>query len=181
MAILRYLSRRPHRGIIAYIASWETHNSLSECHIVTSFCPRGTLKSHLFKVADLGGMGEAGAWRVLAELSSAVQHIHDLWICHHDIKPDNILIAADYSLVLAVFGVASGVNQEGLLANTCPTLPAVLPCGWHSWPKSTKDIKVNEDLIPIPEHEERSGDKTYMPREGCLGGTDVGLSIDIFA
>ena len=123
-------------------------------------------------------MGEAGAWCILNELSSAIEHIHKLRICHHDIKPDNVLIAADFSLVLADFGVASGVNSDGLLSNIAPQLPAVLPCGWHSWPQG---CDLEDDFMSIAEHEERSGDKTYMPREGCLGGNGVGLPVDIFA
>lgn len=123
-------------------------------------------------------MGEAAAWAMLNELSSAVHHLHNLRICHHDIKPDNILIGDDHSLVLADFGVASGVDGNGTLGNISPTLPMVMPCGWHAF---FKDPKAEERFVSITEREERSGDKTYMPREGCLSGKEVGLPVDIFA
>jgi serine/threonine protein kinase len=44
--------------------------------------------------------------KILSEMSSALAHAHKLGVCHRDVKPENIIIAQDYSAMLVDFGCA---------------------------------------------------------------------------
>jgi serine/threonine protein kinase len=68
--------------------------------------------SCLIDVMSQGGpLREEVAKRYAFELLSGLEHMHTMDISHNDIKPDNILLAADGSVRIADFGQASNSEE----------------------------------------------------------------------
>lgn len=71
--------------------------------LVTEYAPHGTLREQVV----LGGLSESAARTYFTQLISALQHASSHGVAHRDVKPANILLATDWSLRLADFGLAS--------------------------------------------------------------------------
>ncbi len=54
----------------------------------------------------------------IAQVTNAVGYIHDRHILHRDIKPDNIMITADYKAILIDFGSAREFEQDKTQVHT---------------------------------------------------------------
>ncbi|MDO8361773.1 MAG: serine/threonine-protein kinase [Actinomycetota bacterium] len=71
-----------------------------------------------------GGVTAAEACRVVAGVLDALHYAHDRGVVHRDVKPDNILIAADGTPKLGDFGIAkivgssSGATAAGAVMGT---------------------------------------------------------------
>jgi len=62
----------------------------------------------------------------LAEVVLAVRYLHSIGVVHRDLKPDNLLIAADGHLKLIDFGLSKlGLVQQHCLLRSAPTTPLV--------------------------------------------------------
>ena len=59
-------------------------------------------------------MSEEETWKLLRDISSALEYLHTRTpaIIHQDIKPDNILIAKDGSYMLTDFGVSTSLKVK---------------------------------------------------------------------
>jgi serine/threonine protein kinase len=77
-------------------------------YITMRYYSRGTLADRL---RSEGAVPAAEAVAMLRGLAEAVQAGHDLGVVHRDIKPDNVLIDDEGSLLLADFGVAAWVDE----------------------------------------------------------------------
>ncbi len=55
---------------------------------------------------DRSGLGDQEAVRAIAAVCDALAHAHERNVIHRDVKPSNILIADDGSVVLTDFGIA---------------------------------------------------------------------------
>jgi serine/threonine-protein kinase len=53
-----------------------------------------------------GALGTTEALRLASELAAALAHAHRHGVLHRDLKPDNVLIAADTSFKICDFGIA---------------------------------------------------------------------------
>lgn len=101
--ILRHLGG--HANVISLVDAWEEDNHL---FIQTELCPLGTLSFFLEGYGYLvGTLDEPRLWKVLAELSSGLQHIHSHGVLHLDLKPANIFVTEIGSLKIGDFGLAS--------------------------------------------------------------------------
>lgn len=69
------------------------------------YIPGGDLMSLLIK---LGVFKESLARFYIAELTCAIESVHELGFIHRDIKPDNILIDKDGHIKLTDFGLCTG-------------------------------------------------------------------------
>ena len=65
----------------------------------------------------------------LLQLASALAHVHALGIAHLDVKPANVLLAADGSIRLADFGVASRVPARRRRGTPLFVAPEILSTG----------------------------------------------------
>ena len=70
--------------------------------------PRTLSELHASRKID-----EERLFRWYADMASALEYVHSQGIVHRDVKPSNVLVAADGRAVLADFGV-SRFNDEGL-------------------------------------------------------------------
>lgn len=96
-------------------------------YLVMEYAPGGSLQD---RVRDRGPL-TAQAWRsVGAELSAALAAAHEAGVVHCDVKPSNVLFAADGSVRLADFGIAKAAGMtsgtldsiEGSLGYAAPEL-----------------------------------------------------------
>ncbi|XP_021742155.1 phosphoenolpyruvate carboxylase kinase 1-like [Chenopodium quinoa] len=103
--ILQVLS--PHPNIL------QIHNIFdSDSHllIVTDLCKEETLYD---RVVSAGPFSEPDACSVLTQLAEALFHCHRNYICHRDIKPDNILFDTRNRVKLCDFGSAEWFGCAG--------------------------------------------------------------------
>lgn len=99
----------------------EVHHCIA---IATEYAPHGTLREQVV----LGGLPESVARVYFAQLIAALQHASLHGIAHRDVKPANILLAGDWSLRLADFGLASLAAASGTAMQTqCGTRRYMAP------------------------------------------------------
>jgi serine/threonine protein kinase len=77
--------------------------------VFLEYAPYGDLGSFIHKH---GRLEEELARKFFVQILSAVDHCHSNSIAHHDLKLENILLAADYSLRLIDFGLSRRVAKE---------------------------------------------------------------------
>ena len=108
---MQQLSQINHPHVVSFY-----HHFIEEkrLHLVMEFCAKGSLEDRL---ADDGTFSELEVFEWALQLCSALSFVHRSGIVHHDIKPQNILFAADGTIKLGDFGVA---NRH---AGTTPFLP----------------------------------------------------------
>eukprot|EP01102_Stenamoeba_stenopodia_P008026 TRINITY_DN2277_c0_g1_i2.p1 TRINITY_DN2277_c0_g1~~TRINITY_DN2277_c0_g1_i2.p1 ORF type:complete len:607 (+),score=140.57 TRINITY_DN2277_c0_g1_i2:323-2143(+) len=70
----------------------------------------GTLRSQL---THMPKVGLSKAWTIAQDIAAGLFHLHTFRWGHFDVNPSNILIRADYSVVLANFGLAVMVPKYG--------------------------------------------------------------------
>ena len=84
--------------------------SARHLYIVTEFAVGGDLYSLL---RQLGRLGEAHCAQYAAEITLALEYCHARGIIHRDVKPDNLLIAANGHIKLTDFGLSNvGIARD---------------------------------------------------------------------
>merc|ERR1712113_1055775 len=78
-------------------------------YLVMEYCGGGDLMTTLMR-EDI--LTENQTKFYIAELSVAINAVHELDFVHRDLKPDNILIANDGHIKLSDFGLAKSFNTE---------------------------------------------------------------------
>ncbi|KMT13444.1 hypothetical protein BVRB_4g083500 [Beta vulgaris subsp. vulgaris] len=96
--ILQILS--PHPNILQI---HDIFDSDSHLLIVTDLCQESTLYD---RVVSAGPFSETDACSVFTQLIDALAHCHRNYICHRDVKPDNILFDSRNRVKLCDFGSA---------------------------------------------------------------------------
>lgn len=116
----RAAARLSHPGIVGLFAIEETDG---ERFLVQEFVDGETLTTRLAR----GPLGTRETLRLARELASALAHAHAGGVLHRDLKPDNVLIAADGRFKIADFGIARvegspTLTGDGTLLGTLPYL-----------------------------------------------------------
>lgn len=101
-----------HPNIVEVIDIFDENNT---SYMVMPFIEGRTLHSIVEKN---GPLPYPEAVNYMAQITSAVGYIHERNILHRDIKPDNIMITADYKAILIDFGSAREFQQDKTQAHT---------------------------------------------------------------
>lgn len=164
VSILKQLSHNPHPGIVKYSDSWEQGGRL---YIRTELAECGDLARYLGSLGDTSGLDEGRVWKMLVELSSALEFIHNNGILHLDFKPSNVLLTREGSLKVADFGMSIFLHPHGTSASRCPT--------------PTYDDPQEVPLFPSPLLDrELEGDREYLCPE-VLHDAAPGPEADVYS
>lgn len=100
---VKYLQELSHPNIIALHAVFSSKNQ--NLNLVLEYLPLGDLEMLIKDNESIRyGTAEVKAW--MGMLGRAVWFCHENFVLHRDIKPNNLLIAADGEVKLADFGLA---------------------------------------------------------------------------
>ncbi len=102
----KMLASLHHPNIVEVIDVFDENNT---SYMVMSFIEGETLQ-HL--VGTKGRLPYSEAVNYIAQVTNAIGYIHDRGILHRDIKPDNIMITADYRAILIDFGSAREFEHD---------------------------------------------------------------------
>ena len=113
---------------------------------------------------------------IIAETLLAVYYLHSINIIHHDIKPENILIAKDGHFKLSDFGLSKTINEEEVKKDEEEDSEFI---------KSSSISSDSSLKNSNPEHEKddnkTEGTLFYMAPELFTGEYPIGKSIDYWA
>jgi serine/threonine protein kinase len=106
-------------------------------YLVLENCPGGSLADRLHRTGPLG----TREFRDIArQLLDALGKCHAEGIAHLDIKPSNILFAADGRIRLGDFGCSQGINQEELFSGSKPYMAPEVVCRMQGYDIFMADI-----------------------------------------
>ncbi|KAJ6229296.1 3-phosphoinositide-dependent protein kinase 1-related [Anaeramoeba flamelloides] len=95
-----------HPNIIKIIYEFEDEENL---YIVNELCPKGDLYDIIRKY---GSINLKGSKFILAEILSALEHIHSHNIIHRDLKPENILLSETNHVKIIDFGTSKFLQEN---------------------------------------------------------------------
>ncbi len=114
-------ARVTHPGIVPVV---DVHMTETEAALVFPFVEGETLAARLAREQTLDA---ATAGRIASEVAAALDAVHARGIVHRDVKPSNILLAADGSARLVDFGIAHPLSAptdeltgDGMTIGTLP-------------------------------------------------------------
>ena len=105
---VKYLQELSHPNVIALHSVFSSKNQ--NLNLVLEFLPLGDLEQ---LIRDIDGVryGAADVKTWMGMLGRAVWFCHESFILHRDIKPNNLLLAADGEVKLADFGLARSFSD----------------------------------------------------------------------
>ncbi|KAK5654830.1 hypothetical protein OQA88_6866 [Cercophora sp. LCS_1] len=107
---VKHLQELHHPNIINLISVFNSKDQ--NLNLVLEYLPRGDLEVLIRDVANVTySTGDIKAW--MGMLTRAVWWCHDNYVLHRDIKPNNLLIAANGEVKLADFGLARSFADPG--------------------------------------------------------------------
>lgn len=96
------------------IKLYETYEDSLYLHMVMELCSGGSILEHLMQQTALS---EATVADIMTKLCLAVNHLHQLHICHRDVKPENCLYLSNEpgaELKLVDFGLSVKFGQDNI-------------------------------------------------------------------
>ena len=100
------------------------------------FCKGGDLRTYINQFKDNKYIEEKEIWKLLLEISSALNECHSKKIIHRDIKPENIFLDSENDFKLGDFGLAREIKDD--FAKSLVGTPYYLA------PEVTKEENYNE-------------------------------------
>ena len=77
-------------------------------YLISEYLSKGNLTKYLNKT---NGFKEKYAKIIFSKILKGIQFIHELDICHLDIKPDNVLLDSRYNPIITDFGLSTEMNK----------------------------------------------------------------------
>lgn len=114
--LLKSLTMLKNSHIVKFIDSWDSTGHL---YIATEYCEKGNLDAFLSERGNISRLDEWRIWKILLELTLALECIHSQYIVHLDIKPANVFITKYGRIKIGDFGLATklpvpaGFEREG--------------------------------------------------------------------
>ena len=109
-------SQLVHPHIIGYRGSFQKNDMFC---IVMDYAAGGTLDGRIAQQREAGEpFCSETILRWLAEMASALEHMHSHRVLHRDMKPANVLLSAEGEIKLADFGVSRLLGSQTSLAQT---------------------------------------------------------------
>ncbi len=108
----KMLATLHHPNIVEVIDVFDENNT---SYMVMDFIEGKSLQS---VVDSRGRLPYPDVVNYIAQVTNAVGYIHERHILHRDIKPDNIMITADYKAILIDFGSAREFEQDKTQVHT---------------------------------------------------------------
>lgn len=102
-----------HKNVIKIEDVIETDDSIC---LILEYAPGGDLFDYIVRHVRLQ---EDEARRIFRQLISGIEHCHEQNVVHRDLKPDNILMDADFNIKIADFGLSSQWEKGELLTESC--------------------------------------------------------------
>jgi cyclin-dependent kinase 7 len=104
---IKYLQEISHPSIVSLLDVFSSKDQ--NINMVIEFFPNGNLEELIKDTRVIYGAAEVKAW--MGMLCRAIYYCHSHFILHRDIKPNNLLIAADGEVKLADFGLARSFSE----------------------------------------------------------------------
>jgi len=104
----RILAEISHPFILSLRLAFQTPDRL---YLLTDFCPGGELFFHLKKMKSFP---EGWVRFYAAQISLALEHLHQHGVIYRDLKPENILLDRDGNCKLADFGLSKIIDSRAL-------------------------------------------------------------------
>ncbi|XP_067640585.1 serine/threonine-protein kinase S6KL-like isoform X2 [Eurosta solidaginis] len=107
-----------HPFIVQQVDSWQNRRNL---HILSEYVPNGELFSKITHFSlDLVRL-------YLAEIALAIDFLHNAGVIYRDVKPENILVTADFHLKLTDFGLSKWLRLGATTRTMCGTFQYMAP------------------------------------------------------
>lgn len=110
----RNLAKLSHHNIIHVIDVFEENGT---AYYVMEYVEGGSLAD---KVKDEGYLSEPLARRIIKQLASALEYVHQQHITHLDVKPSNVLINNKNEITLIDFGLSKQYDSVGNQTSSNP-------------------------------------------------------------
>src|SRR5690606_31106100 len=130
----RTMARLTHPGVVNI---YDYNSDGQSAFLVMEYIDGDPLSRTLARV---GRLTAARTMALLAQAADALQAAHDAGIVHRDVKPGNLMVRANGTLVLTDFGVArsdlAGITGTGMLLGTASYLSPEQAAGQVATPAS---------------------------------------------
>jgi cyclin-dependent kinase 7 len=137
---IKHLQELQHPNIIALLSVFSSKDQ--NLNLVLEYLPLGDLEMLIRDVHNVHyGVADIKAW--MGMLTRAVWFCHDNFVLHRDIKPNNLLIAADGEVKLADFGLARSFGDPTWAMST------QVITRWYRPPELLLDVSYYSGAVDI--------------------------------